>query len=398
MVITRQLINKNIIYHDSDNKVYDYNGLDKLINGYKNLLIEKGAKKGKSIVIGHSSSTAQIALVFACCELGMTIVIVGTPWLKGKNFANNNLIDPKLQILLPIDYFIVPNKDTTGYFEVFKNTCRFTICLDDEELDYSDNYTVFADNDTVFLKCTSSGTTDTPKIIVHTHEFLYKLIQRNSLNYYGKMGMLTNLAHGSSPAVYFLPGLISKAVTDFYNLPHSDLLKVCDILDTKNIDIDHILVPYTIMLDNFFATNRRLPNCILHTLGIIRLTWVDKVKLGQVKDIVSIFGTNETSGPFLINKATYDDFAENAYRTIDNFYTVNINSNNLYVTVPVYNSVIKTNDRFSEKENVFFHLGRANLYRINDFEFNYNEYQSEVNKFFKAELGTRMSKQMRLKN
>ena len=119
--------------------------------------------------------------------------------------------------MLPVDLFVINNQEHTDKFEVFKDTRRFTLLLNDIPLDYTPNNIVLADEETIFLKCTSSGTTGTPKVITHTHKFLFSLIKRNSEQFFGTMGMMTNLAHGSSPAVYYIPGLISQNVTQYIN-------------------------------------------------------------------------------------------------------------------------------------------------------------------------------------
>ena len=408
MIISRNIINEKITYLDYNRSIdsflqFSYDDVSKLIDAYKNLFLKRGFKKGSSVVIGNMANVSQLALIMACAELGIIISIVDNPFsphgtnifipqknrflnppntLLNKNF---NAISNKYRLLLPVDLFVVSDRNQTDKFDVFYNTCRHTIVLDEEKLDYTPNNTVFATDNTIFLKCTSSGTSGTPKVITHTHNFLYELIKRNSKDLYGKMGWMTNLAHGSSPAVYVLPGLVSKNVTHYVNMPGP--LKLCaPVLTQHNISLDHVLVPYTLFVDEFFDTNFQLPNCIIHTLGLIRNKWVEKVKEGKVKDIISIFGTNETSGPILINQATDVDFAENSYKMVDEFYKLNIVNNILEVTMPVYETSIPTFDKFYKGETKYFHGGRSNLYRINDLEIDLELYQNEISKLMKANL------------
>lgn len=386
MIITRDIINKNILFNDI-NQVYDFVYLDKLIDAYKNLLQSKGAKQGKTIVIGTQASIYQIALIFACAELGLIIVIVGTPLPKGKVYNNPSLVDPKLKLLLPIDFFIVWQKTETLYYETFKACCQFTIVIDEELLDYTPNKSILAQSSNTLIKCTSSGTTNTPKVITHTHEFLYTLSKRNSIWFDKKMGMMTNLAHGSSLAVFFLPGLMSNNVLEYYNFPNREVTELAKLCQTNNIELNHLLVPYTLMLDNFFSTDVLFKECIMYTLGIIRKGWVDKINKGQAKDIISIFGTNETSGPFLINQASNKYFHENGYKLIDDFYNVEVNDKgSLIIGVPIYNKKMETFDKFQIEDSIFFHMGRNNLYRINDLELNLSKLQVEVNKFVDGEI------------
>jgi len=392
MVVTRAIINKEIKYHDYRNgaiSTYTFSDLSRLVDGYKNFLIKKGFKKGNSAVIGNHASIEQIALVFACSELGISIVIVSNPYpynKSGKKYVRG-MINPKLRLMLPIDLFVVCNRDDTDKFEIFNDICRFTVVLNEEILDYTPNPVIDADETSILMKCTSSGTTSTPKVITHTHQFISELIQRNSKQFYGSMCMIANLAHGSSPAVYFLPGLISKNVKCYYHIPNLHPIEIADIAESHNINIDHMLVPYTAYLDEFFLSKKKLPNCIVHTLGIIRKSWVDAVKDFRVKDIISIFGTNETSGPFMINQASDNDFSEDTYKIVDNFYKIDINEKNcLQVSLPVYNITVNTEDAFLFRGQKFVHVGRSNLYRVNDLEIDIGKYQSEIDKLAKGQL------------
>lgn len=395
MIITRDIINRDIKYFDRTqlnlHKDFDFAGLSSMVDAYKNLFMSKGASKGKSVVIGNPANTSQIALVLACAELGLTIMIVGNPLLPGTKpedyIRMRGNIDSKLKKLLPIDYFILDNQQSTNKFEVFSDVCRYTILIENEKLDYTPNNTIYADDTTLLIKCTSSGTTGEPKVLSHTHAFMYELVHRNSKQFYGNMGMLSNLAHGSSIAVYFLPGLVSKDVKSYYNLPNIDLATISKILHNQNASLDHLLVPYTVFIDDFFTTDHKLSGCVLHTLGMIRKSWVKELYSGRIKDIVSIFGTNETSGPFLLNKASDPEFAEDTYFEIDDFYKLNLSGNyGLEVIMPIYETSVRTHDTFYKQGNKFVHVGRSNLYRINDLEIDVNKYQIEVDRLIKGEI------------
>lgn len=392
-MISRNLINKNIKFHDvtfENNSVhidsFSYDDLEKLIDRYKNILTLRGAKPGYSAVIGFPVSVAQTALVFACAELGITITIVDYP--HGKHSKPNTYvpgsIDTKLSLMLPITLLLSTNSKYTlnnDKTRILMDVCNSTLLLDEIESNNYKNEIALSKPDTVFLKCTSSGTTTTPKVITHTHEFMSKLIVRNSKMFYGKMAMIANLNHGSSPATFFLPGMASTEVTDFYHIcPSSDAAhfgSICEHLSNLGVHLNHVMFPYSHLIDQFFNTETKLKECYFYTLSIIKNEWLKFINI-KIKDIISIFGTNETSGALMINQASDIDFKENTYKLFDNFYKINITEKNeLQVIMPIYEKTILTGDSFRQSENKFEHLGRSNLYRVNDLEINVDS----INKF-----------------
>lgn len=397
MVLTRSVINQNIKYHDFGSntkygvysKHHTYYDLSRLIDAYKNLFIKYNAKPGMTVVIGEKTSTEQIAMVFACAELGLSITIAPNVYPAGQDKYVSGSMHPTLKMLLPIDFYIIKSKNMRmeNKHKLFSEISNVTIRTENETLDYTPNNTIYAENHSVFLKCTTSGTTGTPKIIEHTHEFLYQLLTRNKQFFYGNMATIANLNHGSSPATYFLPGLMSEKVNHYFNFSWQEEHLLKDLLKEYSDVINHIMFPYTVLIDEMIESNLNFKNCVIYTLSIIRKEWIQSVKDNRVKDFISIFGSNETSGPTMINQATDVDFTENTYKLIDDFYKINISSNSeLEVIMPVYNKIVSTNDKVEIIGNKVKYIGRSNLYRINDLEIDMNYYQSEVKKLMGADL------------
>lgn len=397
MLITREIINKNIRFHDVlvdlngeiDVKSYTYNHLSEMIDRYKNLLFANGARPGCSAVVGEQISLSQTAFVFACAELGVNITIIDQP--HGKNPKPNTYvpgsISTKLKLMLPITYLLSVDRDytvTNDKTRILMDVCKRTILADEFPVNIEPNDKILAKPDSIFLRCTSSGTTDTPKVLEHTHEFMSDLIKRNSKMFYGKMGVIANLNHGSSPATFFLPGLVSENVTDLYhmqaNIPNK-LSSALARLGEQDVDINHVMFPYSSMIDEFLSYDGNNSECILYTLSVIKKEWVEHTKTKKIKDVVSIFGTNETSGTVMINQATDHDFSENTYKKLDDFYGIHITEKNeLEVGMPIYNKRVPTGDAFVKHGDKFLHLGRSNLYRINDLELDVNKYTAMLKK------------------
>ena len=377
MTITRKDINSAISFEDYNftrphiaeklEKVYTYDILEKYINAVKNILAPyiKDLDYTPSAIIGLHPSEEQIAAIFACLELGISIVIVD--YDRPDKFKQYEYMDPKTDLLCPIDFFIVnSSRQNTNLakYVFFENRCNFTICLDKNILDFTPNNVILAKDKTIAIKCTSSGTTNTPKKVEHTHEFLKNISYRNSIFYNNVVALGYNLNHGSSIATYFLPALFSKKTTKFLNIGGFGLNTFENFPDCK---VDHFMISYTADIINF-AKNKKLDDLTIYTLSSIP----QKEVKGKFKDVISFFGSNETSGPTLVNKLSYDNFAINKFRKIDDFFKFDLQDGNLVVTIPIYNKAHNTNDIFSVSKDYFVFKGRNDIYRINGREVDKN--------------------------
>lgn len=391
MTITRKDINSAISFEDYNftrphiveklEKTYSYNVLEKYINGVKNILTPflKDLDYTPSAIIGLHPSEEQIAAIFACLELGISIVIVD--YDRPDKFKQYEYMDPKTDLLCPIDFFIVnSSRQNTNLakYVFFENRCNYTICLDTFDLDFTSNNLILATDNTIAIKCTSSGTTNTPKKVEHTHKFLKNISYRNSKFYNDVVALGYNLNHGSSIATYFLPALFSKKTTKFLNIGGFGLNTLENF---PNCRVDHFMISYTADIIRF-ARNKKLDNLKIYTLGSIP---IKEVK-GKFKDVISFFGSNETSGPTLINKLSYDNFAVNKFRKIDDFFELDLQDKNLIVKIPIYNKVHDTNDIFSIEEDYYIFKGRNDLYRINGRIIDKTLLNSVVNLYLKKDF------------
>lgn len=347
MTLTRSLINKRIKYHDwiinrDGTKVesFSYDHLSRLVDAYKNLFQSQGLEAGQRVIIATRLSIVQLAVLLACAELGLTVLVVGNPFSGG--YQENTTLD--LSFYGGADLFVVCNQNCTKKYDTLSKTSRRTIVLDEQPLDYTGNDTILAHDDSVLFRILDNNTT-----VEHTQEFIVTVLERASFLFENSIGTsLDNLNHGISPGVHFLPGLLSDRVTDyhsFYVVENSiDLLSTA--LAERGITLSHLFVPQTTLVVATFDTT--LNQCSLYTSGGLRPEWTNRLLQGKVKDIISLWGHSQTWGPVLINRASGANFAPNAYTQVDDFYEVSVTqTNELAVTVPVYDKkVIINNDLY----------------------------------------------------
>lgn len=389
-VITRDLISNNFKGVNLHTNVsFDKTDLVSSINVWKYILkYQCNAQKGESILIGMQILNIDyLAVCFAAAELSLKIVIVD--YTRNDEFEDLEYFDPKTKILSPIDIFlhdfskehIKKHPKELTKFTFFSNCSNRTYSTCDDisfEILSPDDFnlaaSIFPDPSDIMMRCTSSGTTGTPKIVEHTHEFLSKISYRNSHKFSGNCIHIKNLNHGSSLAVYLLPTLISNNVTLhlFYDLDEEDIFdiflnKISKFKDT----LEYIIFPYPSMIDKFIDTsirhNLNWPVLNIQTLSYIQDSSKNAIKNNIFKSITSIFGSNETSGPVFESYIDIHSIEQDSqqFTKPDNFYNIRIQENGLLsVTLPVYNSEIITNDIFEKNDNYYTHKGRSDLVKI----------------------------------
>jgi hypothetical protein len=387
--ITRNIINDNFVATELEtNKSFNKTELNEQINLWKYILKYKcNAQATESILIGiQSLNINYLAVCFASAELSLKIVIVD--YTRKDDFSNLEFYDAKTKILAPIDIFlydfpaelIKKNPKKFSKFNFFTQcSTRTYSTIDDIDftVDNIDQYntakTIMPKQSDVVMRCTSSGTTGTPKIVEHTHEFMYSLTHRNAKKFSGTCLHTRNLNHGSSLSVYLLPTLLKLKDHLFYDVDETTLFdKFIGSISKYQTSLEYIIFPYPFMIDEFISASKRLnitwPNLNIQTLSYISDTARIGVEENIVKTITSIFGSNETSGPLFeltidINSIHNDACA---FTKLDDFYTFNFYDGGLIgVVLPIYNREIITNDLFEQQGDLFIHKGRSDLVKIN---------------------------------
>lgn len=407
-IIDRNIINKNIRFYDinldGSTSQYNYTEFISIVNKIKLYLTTNyNITPGETVLLGYeNTSVYKIASFFACLELGLSITIIdySPGGLPGKPINTNDstntnknvfdYVDTKTELLFPIHYFICMESEYNeeeNLINYFKNIC-LNVIYHKNLVEYNPillvDYESNINENSIAMRCTSSGTTGTPKLIEHSHEVLYNICQRNSKMFYGSCVNEKSLGHGSSPSTYFIPILISEKVKSVVNINFEldDFLRLKK-LKNKNA-FDHIMIPYSHniqdYLNNIDMTNPH-SNTTIYTLSTIKDEWASLTKQNAVKNIISLFGTSETCGPIFINESSDPDFVRNKFKLMDDYYEISFTQENLLeVIVPGINKKICTNDEFAINSEYFYHNGRKDLIRINDFEVNTKKFDMILSK------------------
>lgn len=403
MIVDREIISKNFRYMTNefnhrygfdDERVTNRKGLFKRIDYWKYVLYKEcGMRKGNKIALGITQiGLDYIAVVFAAMELGLQFVVLDFSISADRIGIN----DFKTDAFGKIDLFLHHFPDGDENLEYYSKKSLKTVHMYDVNDLTIDNIELFQNiserrpepSDPLML-ATSSGTTGTPKRVVHTHEFMYQLIQRNKKQFIGSVMHIRNLHHGSSMAVFFLPTLASDDVTVHYglgyNIADDGMVKIAAI--ANQYKIENISFPYTYDLDLFLKQSvergYKYINFNAYTLSYIREDWKQYFEPLGISKIESIFGCNETSGPLFVSRLlSHQNFDPKAFVQLDNFYKFSLDKKNmLTVHMPVYNVDICMNDTFKNNDGIWYHTGRHDITRINDVEIDLGYVMQLANKY-----------------
>jgi len=385
--ITRDFISNNFVFTDiRTGNSYDKNGIIERIDYWKYVLKYKFyAKQQESILIGiQDLGIDYFAIIIASAELSLKIVVVD--YNRTDKFKDLEYNDPKTILLAPIDIFLHDMSSSMlasklgamakfNFFIKHSNRTYCTLDINNFAIDKDNLPTDRPTTSDILFKVTSSGTTDVPKVIEHTHEFIHAISTSNSKFYKGTAVHVNNLNHGASASVTLLPLLTSDTVDRhlFFSCDESGaIVDLVRALTPYKDDIGYMSFPYPFLIDKFieFSKEKNItwPNLDLITLSYILENAKHAVRDGVFNSITSIFGSNETLGPLFVNTATKDkwDIDSRYYSITNDFYTIKLSTEGkITVTIPVYNKDVETNDYFDKDGEYFVHKGRSDMFRIN---------------------------------
>ena len=337
------------------------------------LIKEFNAKKGQKVMMCITYWPNYPIWLFACSELGMKFVVTDFPKTK---LAMEKMPDFLSADIVCWDMIYPPGFDQPQ-FEHKKLNCNVLDNYHPDEI----LSPMWCKSTDIIMVTTSSGTTATPKIIEHTQEFFFNLMNSNAelynLSEDEKCWHDKNLQHGVILGVYFLP--LSNRCKSHFHAPigwdggeREDLLHKAMVEKVQEEKINRIAVFFDAMewFSELIDINKKTHNNMkIHYIGTIKQKYLDKVAGEFGYTIIPTFGSQEVGGPVFyceIDQSNYKDWNVRTYGVPTPFYKeVTTIEDNLLKITDYTGKVHFTGDRFEVEDNNFRFLGRQDLCRVN---------------------------------
>lgn len=362
-----------------------------IIEYWKSKLLENGATPGQKVgIVIMPIDIIYTGLLFAIFELGLKLVVLNRP------NTEEECKTPKNNAHLPLDLFVafsIPMAKIAQ--EHFLKNTKKSIMIDIEEWNtIKQTYVpsvkrspILAKPEDEILLCNSSGTTSNPKLIHHTHNFLYNLCSYNweklDLNENDVVLHLASINHGASLSVFYLPALrickkhhfhlpldISNRDGDYFGM----MYRSC-----KKYGITKLLSPNGRTTDGLIEaidqSEEGLPEATIIVVSFINPKWLKVIKAGKLKKIISAFGCSETGGPLFIphiDKDTNEETFDPKYmgHPTLGFYETSQVDGLLSVYLKDYDKTIITEDIVRQEEDGYWFVSKNKLKKINDQDVN----------------------------
>lgn len=322
------MINKNLLpatftYEDEYGNVTSKEDFCYLIDRWKSLLVNRGAKRGNSLGISLVMvSPNHLALVFAAGELGMRLVLLDKP------VCMETVPATKAALFAPIDFHIIDEylQANEAYAEMVARYCTINI-MEEEILAHTGEYTeIHGGMNDVYVCGSTSGTTSEGKIVEFTQQDCYSLANRN-INVFeftqeSVVCHTRNMHHVSCMLTFMLPSLMVASKHYYYNIYHN-MSGFFPFMKEKKIDQvffgSHFVVEDMIASDVVFDVAPKI-NISGYTVPEKYIDYCAKHNV----EFMSHYGSVDTGIPLLLNhvKKGAEYISDWLGREPDDYYTM----------------------------------------------------------------------------
>jgi acyl-coenzyme A synthetase/AMP-(fatty) acid ligase len=375
MLISRNIIRKDIVYKDDENA---FDNISKLTVQFKNMLFDAGATKGDLVTLGIIYVSEQhISALMACAELGLRVILLDAPATK------QSLKYTKLAIHGPADFCIDDDKGTRLYgglhqkmIETYSKKvlkCQALEMYEDAE-DFSPGYDITEDDP--FIVSSTSGSTRQSRMVEFSHKECYEISKR-AIDIFrftsdSKVLHTRNLHHASALFTHLFPALMTCKTHYYRPIPDKLSFEVNDSTGLNALifrdGYTHLMVSNEDMLKWFFENTRRtfkqrlLINMSGFTLDRKYTNWAKKYNV----EFISHYGSIDTAIPLLVNRVTPQtkpDEIGDGYlgKAPDKYYSITLNSGEPRIMCPLWSEPRKMDDvlRYDNDTGKFYHVGRT---------------------------------------
>jgi len=404
-IITRNFINTDIQFVEGLNKdkIYDLKEFDGAINYWKIVLYDGyNLRPGNKICIYDSTiGFLYTSLFFAAAELGLEVITPPEKATDESGYVEHLEIMTQDQGLFDAAIIDDINQKSSNVASMASRYCKvvipdsafFSYKIKDDQLYKHLSETVFANEDSILVHATTSGSTGIPKPLKYTHKQLHRIAIRNVdvLGYTNNSVCHTrNLHHSFILMTHFLPSI--HASKNHYSFPVGRWENIREFIELiKQSKITKVAITYKGLIDDVFSIMSKDNEKFEHDISIIvggfhvSGDFVKLAKQVNIQEILSLFGTNETFGPLFVKHIKTDqDFS--AYRpdwyppTDGDFFTITSVGNKISVTADSIGikDIVVEDTLIGDNTSGYIHKGRENLFRINEIYFTIPEIHETV--------------------
>lgn len=421
-IISRHFIRKDIEYYEN-NQIYYYNDFVVGINKWKNILYNKfNMRPGMTMaLIDMNVYFDYCTLYFAAAELGLKILTIpkrpstpdGRVDLLDKIVANLGKLDlmyyySEERIVLQAGAMSLPRTSLVNMTNLYS---RQLMTFADFVVEYTTsniNDVIFAQENSVLVWTTTSGTTGEPKPIEYNHSQLSIIAERNAriLGFTDDniaVSHTANMHHSAILMANFLPafGHARCHHADIHDISLTPLEYVESLINSiKQKQTNKLLLPFSLMLELFLKHINENSIKLDHKLDIVvggfnvSKAYVEMFKLTSINKISSMFASNETLGPLLISEVNHDTILEEYNpqfigKPVDDLFQITLDDNSRIVVASpsLYPGTIVMDDHVrGNNTDGYIHLGRligtGGDRRINEVNFQIKEVEHIVRRMF----------------